>query len=37
MPHVGEVSVGEGDRINLIRGESKKLTITAMYEEGVHR
>src|SRR5439155_1814251 len=34
IPHVGEVSVMEDDRINLIRGEPKKLTITVSYEEG---
>ena len=34
IPHVGEVSVMEGDRINLIRGTPKKLTIIASYEEG---
>jgi hypothetical protein len=34
VPHVGEVSIGESDHINLIRGEAKKLTITTSYEEG---
>jgi len=34
IPHVGEVSVEDGDRINLSRGEPKRLTITASYEEG---
>jgi len=34
IPHVGAVSVMESDRINLIRGEPKKLTIVASYEEG---
>jgi hypothetical protein len=34
IPHVGEVSIAEGDRINLVQGESKKLTLTAAYEEG---
>src|SRR5262249_45900840 len=34
IPHVGEVSILEGDRINLIRGKPKKLTIVSSYEEG---
>src|SRR5262249_21375570 len=45
VPHVGEILVMAGervdaakpvsaDRINLIRGQPKKLTITASYEEG---
>jgi hypothetical protein len=34
IPHLGEVTVLEGDHVNLIRGESKKLTVIAAYEEG---
>jgi hypothetical protein len=34
IPHVGEVSILEGDRINLTRGKPKKLTIISSYEEG---
>ena len=34
IPHLGAVSVKEGDRINLIRGKSKKLTVTTAHEEG---
>lgn len=34
IPHVGAVCVMEGDRINLVRGKPKKLTIVASYEEG---
>ncbi len=34
VPHVGEVTISEGDHLNLIRGEAVKLTITTAYEEG---
>lgn len=33
VPHVGEVSVAQ-DRLNLIQGEAKKLTVTIAREEG---
>jgi len=34
IPHVGGISVGKPDHINLIRGKGKTLTITTSYEEG---
>jgi hypothetical protein len=34
VPHVGEVVVEPNDRINLVRGQSKKLSIKATHEEG---
>jgi hypothetical protein len=34
VAHVGEVLVSQADRINLVRGQSKKLTITTSHEEG---
>ncbi len=34
IPHIGEVTVEGGEQDNLNRGEPKRLTITAGYEEG---
>jgi hypothetical protein len=34
VPHVGEVLVSPSDRVNLIRGQSRKLTIVTSHEEG---
>ncbi len=34
IAHVGEVVLNESDRINLIPGEARKLTISTSYEEG---
>ena len=34
IPHVGDVSMPEGDHLNLIRGKSRKVVVTASYEEG---
>jgi len=34
IPHAGEVSSPDIDRINLVRGKAKKLTLTALHEEG---
>ncbi len=34
VPHVGEVTISEGDHLNLLRGEAVKLTLTTAYEEG---
>jgi len=37
IPHVGEISISEGDHINLVRGRARKLTLTTSYEEGFTR
>jgi hypothetical protein len=34
IPHVGELSIGETDHINLVRGKAHKLNISTLHEEG---
>jgi hypothetical protein len=34
IPHIGDISLGELDHINLPRGKASKLAITTSYEEG---
>jgi hypothetical protein len=34
VSHVGEVSIAEADRVNLVRGQARKLAVTTSHEEG---
>ena len=34
VPHVGEISLGGVDSLNLERGQAKRITLTTSYEEG---
>ena len=33
-PHLGEISVLDGDQVNLVRGKARKLVVLVAYEEG---
>jgi hypothetical protein len=34
IPHVGEITIADGDHVNLVRGQAKALTLTTSFEEG---
>ena len=34
IPHVGEISITDGDHINVVRGRAHRLSLTTSYEEG---